>query len=321
MLWLGELRRYADADGGAAALDRLADLLDGEGHLVITTIWPEHWDAYVTAAGARRGAGDPARAAGRLVAHLDELAFFREPNPAYGGVIDVPARIHRRAADGRGRPRRSVLAAAAAAAGPDGQVAQYLAGGPGLLRRYDGPGGDPHGQAIITVAMDAIRLGYSGPLPAALLQDAAVGYLPTALGQDAAADYQPAALAQDAAAGYHAASPTAADAASRRGTPWPGPAPSSTATVRALEPVPTATDTRVAGDHIAGDRIAGYLDQHGRRTRHGAAGSGLAVGRSDRPLRRGRGRRSDPGRPGGTGPRPVPLRGRAVDRRGQRRER
>jgi hypothetical protein len=139
VLWLGELRWYADADGGAAALNRLADLLDGEGHLVITTIWPEHWDAYVTAAGARRGAGDPARAAGRLVAGLDELAFFREPNPAYGGVIDVPARFTAEeltAAAARGDP---VLAVAAAAAGPDGQVTQYLAGGPGLLRRYDGP--------------------------------------------------------------------------------------------------------------------------------------------------------------------------------------
>jgi hypothetical protein len=61
VLWLGELRRYADADGGAAALSGLAGLLDSEGHLIITTVWPEHWEAYVTAAGARRGASDPAR--------------------------------------------------------------------------------------------------------------------------------------------------------------------------------------------------------------------------------------------------------------------
>ena len=246
VLWLGELRRYADAEGGAAALDRLDDLLDGEGHLVITTIWPEHWDAYVTAAGARRGARDPARAAGRLVAHLDELAFFSEPNPAYGGVIDVPARFTAEELTAAGARVDPVLAAAAAAAGPDGQVAQYLAGGPGLLRRYDGPDGDPRGQAIITAAMDATRLGYSGPLPAALLQDAA--------------------------AGYRAGAPTAADAASRRADALAWASAEFDGAVRALEPVPAATDTRVADDRIAGYRIAGYLDQHGRRARHGRPG-------------------------------------------------
>ena len=30
VLWLGELRQYADADGGAAVLGRLADLLQAE---------------------------------------------------------------------------------------------------------------------------------------------------------------------------------------------------------------------------------------------------------------------------------------------------
>ena len=41
VLWLGELRQYADADGGAAVLGRLADLIVGEGRLLITTVWPE----------------------------------------------------------------------------------------------------------------------------------------------------------------------------------------------------------------------------------------------------------------------------------------
>ena len=51
MLWLGELHQYADADGGAAVLGRLADLLDGNGRLLITTMWPEHWNDYTAAAG------------------------------------------------------------------------------------------------------------------------------------------------------------------------------------------------------------------------------------------------------------------------------
>ena len=120
VLWLGELCRYADADGGAAALSRLAGLLEGDGHVVITTIWPEHWAAYVTAAGARLGAGHPARVAGRLVTGLDELTYH-DPDPAYGGVIDVPSRFtagELTAAAARGDP---VLAAAAAAAGRTGR--------------------------------------------------------------------------------------------------------------------------------------------------------------------------------------------------------
>ena len=240
VLWLGELCRYADADGGAAALSRLAGLLEGDGHVVITTMWPEHWAAYVTAAGARLGAGHPARAAGRLVTGLDELTYH-DPDPAYGGVIDVPSRFtagELTAAAARGDP---VLAAAAAAAEPDGQVTQCLAGGPALLRRLDGPGGDAYGRAMITAAMDAARLGQAGPLPAALVQDAAVGYL--------------------------AGPPAAGDVASRRtdALVWAGA--ELDGAVRALDPVRPAAD-----DGLAAYRIAGYLDQHGRRTRQGQLG-------------------------------------------------
>ena len=58
VLWLGELRQYADADGGGAVLARVADLLQAEGHLIITTMWPEHWNTYITAARARPGTAD-----------------------------------------------------------------------------------------------------------------------------------------------------------------------------------------------------------------------------------------------------------------------
>ena len=59
VLWLGELRHYADADGGAAALSRLDDLLEDEGRLVVTTIWPEQWDLYAAVARSGTGAGHP----------------------------------------------------------------------------------------------------------------------------------------------------------------------------------------------------------------------------------------------------------------------
>jgi len=176
VLWLGELRHHADADGGAAILDRLDDVLDEVGPVVaITTIWPGYWDSYTAAWAAGLGTADPARVVGRLLAGLDVLAEYDPAslNPAYGGVVDVPARFtpaEMSAAADAGDP---VLAAAAAAAGPDGQVTQHLAGGPGLLARYHEPGANP----TVTAAMDAARLGHAGPLSAALLRDAAVGYL------------------------------------------------------------------------------------------------------------------------------------------------
>jgi hypothetical protein len=267
VLWLGDLCRYVDADGGVAALSRLAGLLDGEGRLVITTAWPEHWDAYVTAARASRGEGDPLRAAGRLVAGLDEVAMFYAPDPARGGVIDVPARFTAEevtAAAVRGDP---VLAVAAAAAGPDGQVTQCLAGGPALLRRYQDPAGDRYGQAMITAAMDASRLGHAGPLPAALLPDAALGYLPTALAADAASD-RAAALAWAST--------------ELEGEPRPlEPAPAAVAADHQSAGHRSAghrsAGHRSAGHRSAGNqavayRIAGYLDQHGRRTRRDQLG-------------------------------------------------
>jgi hypothetical protein len=58
LLWLGELHQYAEADGGPALLGRPADLLDDEGHMVITTVWPQQWTAYTAAARAGLGKAD-----------------------------------------------------------------------------------------------------------------------------------------------------------------------------------------------------------------------------------------------------------------------
>jgi hypothetical protein len=233
VLWLGELRHYADADGGAAVLDHLNDLLDDDGRVVaIATIWPGYWDGYAAAAAAGLGAADPAAVVGRLLAGLDVLAEYdlTSHDPAYGGVVDVPDQFTPEemvAAAGAGDP---ALADAAAAAGPDGQVIQHLAGARDLLARYDGPHTNPYGQAIITAAMDATRLGHAGPLPAALLRDAAPGYL--------------------------------ADPDSTVGD-WDTALAWATGSGWALQPVPPAS----AGSATPGYRVAGYLDQHGRRTR------------------------------------------------------
>ena len=251
VLWLGELGRYADADGGADALDRLDDLFDEDGYLVVATIWPWQWDACIAAVGAGRGAGDPAWLAGRMLARLDELSLYDPSSisPDYGGgLVDVPARFtaaELAEAAGSGDP---VLAAAAAAAGPDGQVTQYLAGVPGLLSRYTGPRGDPRGRAVLTAAMDATRLGHAGPLPASLLEQAAAGFLPGT---------PPAAGRENG--------PDGAFATGREGATGTGLAWACAGGDGGLTAVP-------AGEG-AGYRLAGALDQHGRQARQDQAGA------------------------------------------------
>ena len=247
VLWLGELRQYADADGGAAVLGRLADLLEGEGHLLITTVWPEQWTAYTAAARAGPDrAADPAGMAGRLLAAAAR-AHRQRPrriDPARGGVIDVPSTVHRRRPGRRGphrRPGAGRSGRGGRGAGQDGQVTQYLAGVPDLLDRYAGPGGDPYGQAVITAAMDATRLGHASPLPAALLQEAAVGYL--------------------------TGPQRTKDIASWRDTALAWATEELKGAVRALQPVPPPSGTGVAGY-----QVADYLDQHGRRTRQDQLG-------------------------------------------------
>ena len=195
VLWLGELRRHVDADDGAALLRHLANLLDGEGYVVIATVWPQDWEACTAAAGTGRSASDPARTAGRLLGRLPEANEYtlESIEPGWGGVVNVPAGFTAEelaAAAGTGDPRL----AAAAAAGEE--VTQYLAGVPGLLERY----ADPGGRAVIAAAMDATRFGHGGPLSAALLRDAA-----GAEADGAAGALEPVAGAGAGTAGYRLA--------------------------------------------------------------------------------------------------------------------
>ena len=165
-----------------AGLDSL--LNDQQRHRVIavTTMWREHWDDYTEAARTHAGLGQ-ARAAppGQLLGQLPELTGHDPAliDAARGGVIDIPQSSLPPRSSTPPAPTRVLADAARAAAecGDDGQIAQYLAGVPDLLDRYQVPGGNPYGRAIITAAMDAARLGHDSPLPKPLLLHAAPGYL------------------------------------------------------------------------------------------------------------------------------------------------
>ena len=244
VLWLGELRQYTGGpDGGAAVFGRLARVLEAQAHvIVITTMWPAHWEIYIDGARARDRTEDGhAGTVGRLLARLPILTgdVSGIENTSRGAVIDVPAEFSAAEVDAAintGDPALAAATSAAASAGQAGQVAQYLAGAPDLLGRYEGPGGNRYGKAVIAVAMDAARLGYQDALPEMLLLEAAIGYLavsdrtvPVASWGRAALDWATAEL---------------------RGA------------VRAVYPVPPPHSTGTAGY-----RPADYLDQHGRRTR------------------------------------------------------
>jgi uncharacterized protein YidB (DUF937 family) len=243
IVWLAELRDYtAGPDGGTAVLGRLARLLEDQDHVVaVTTMWPEHWDSYISQARTRAGLSqDPVGTAGRILTRLPSLTGHDPAiiDPARGGIIDIPAAFTDAEVTTAVRtdPRLADAAAAASHAGQNGQLAQYLAGVPDLLDRYQGPGGNRYGQVVITAAMDAARLGCRNPLTSAFLTRAAAGYLTS---QERTLD----------------------------ASAWAGPAMAWATeklkgTFQAVEPVPPPRGTGTAGY-----RPADYLDQHGNGTR------------------------------------------------------
>ena len=245
MLWLDELRHYADAGDGPQVLAQLAELLAEDGRVVvITTIWPRDWEYYTADHHGGPGVPDPARATRELLTPLPDLTKRAAVDPARGGVIVVPERFTRddvKRAHQRADPALEKAIVAARAAGSEGKITQYLAGVPDLLKRYAEDGGDPYGQAVITAAMDATRLGHASPLAAALVQDAAVGYL---------------------------TSPQRTkDIATWHGTALDWATEELRGAVGALQPVPPPD-----GTGIAGYQVADYLDQHGRDTRQTCLG-------------------------------------------------
>ena len=241
VIWLGELRDYVDGVGGPVVLGRLADLLVSDGQIVvITTLWHEHWVAYTAKRTDGPGETHPAAAIQPILLALPELSA-RDAVPSRGGVIDIPDRFTRdevALALQQQDPMLSEAVSAAAAAGAKGEITQYFAGVPDLLRQYEGVGGDPYGQAVLTAAVDASRLGHRGPYTSQLLRDAVSGYL---TGRQRTTDIS---VWWDKAMAYCTEELNGA--------------------VRALEPIPPE---RGAG--IVGYKLADYLDQHGRHSRQG----------------------------------------------------
>ncbi|MFB6987950.1 hypothetical protein ACFC0C_16365 [Streptomyces sp. NPDC056178] len=165
VVWLNETQHYLDTSGesGEQVAARLRDVMrdpDRAPILVLGTMWPGHWDA-LTAAPSSGNAPN---------AHIQARKLLS------GAAIRVPASFDetalgslRTAAVCDARLRQAVEQA------EQGRVAQYLAGGPALVERYETA--PPAARALVNAAMDARRLGHGMDLPMTFLEGAAWAYL------------------------------------------------------------------------------------------------------------------------------------------------
>jgi uncharacterized protein YidB (DUF937 family) len=233
VVWLDEAQEYLETpdETGERVAAGLRELLRDKGCrpvLVVATLWPDYWNTLTT------GAPDRHPQARKLLS---------------GRNIDVPesfaaAALGTLEQEARADPRLAEAAARAA----DGQITQYLAGGPFLLDRYKMA--PPGARALITAAMDARRLGGGPHLPLALLKGAAPGYL-TDTQWDLLDDHW-----LDQALAY----------AGQLCNGIPGPL----TRIRPRNPGPDHAAGAAGTIHDAPSlyRLADYLDQYGRRHRH-----------------------------------------------------
>jgi hypothetical protein len=236
VVWLNEAQFYlADPQLGERVAAGLRELLrdPGRAPVLVLATWPAYWNTLTT----RSDHGVPdlhAQARELLDGHrIGVLDAFT------GDDLDV---LNEQAA---ADPRLGQAAEHAR----DGQIIQYLAGGPVLENRYhDAP---PATKALIHAAMDARRLGCGPHLPLELLSGAAPGYLTDTHWDQTGDDWIQQAL----------------DYVTAPCNGIPGIlSPVKTGTSRNQRASLASTPARRAGEG-AMYRLADYLDQHGRRHR------------------------------------------------------
>jgi Domain of unknown function (DUF4062) len=161
VVWLDELQRYLDGERGLTGA-MVRALLGAAGPVVIIgTLWPDRYNAYKAVPSP--GGIDPH---GREREVLEMATVIR-----VGAAFSPDEQDRARAA--AASDRRLALALNAT----DYGLTQTLAAAPQLVARWeDAQGANPYGWAVMTAAMDAVRLGARVPLSSALLRAAAPGY-------------------------------------------------------------------------------------------------------------------------------------------------
>ncbi|NHO82136.1 tetratricopeptide repeat protein [Micromonospora sp. CMU55-4] len=164
VLWLNDLHDYLlhDPAAGERVAAGLRELLrdpDRGPVLILGTTWPEYW-ARLTVP-PPPGPSDPHAQARSLLTGTDLVvpeSFAESDREGAAEAAWSDARLREALEHAR-----------------DGEVAQYLAGGPALLERYRTA--PPAAKAVVEAAMDARRLGHGPNLSRVLLRRAAPGYL------------------------------------------------------------------------------------------------------------------------------------------------
>ena len=161
VVWLDELQSYMDGEHGLTGGVVRALLNAPDPAMIIGTIWPDRYAAYTTVP-APGGADLHARE--REVLDLAEVVRIGpEFSPAEQG----------RARAAAARDRRLAIALDTAGYG----LTQTLAAAPQLVARWeDAQAVAPYAWAVLTAALDVVRLGARAPLSPDLLRAAAPGY-------------------------------------------------------------------------------------------------------------------------------------------------
>ncbi|URM98408.1 hypothetical protein LUW76_30940 [Actinomadura madurae] len=240
VIWLNEAQHYlGDFQAGERIAAALHTLLTGPSRrpiLVLGTLWPEYEDQYT----AIPRPGSPDR-------------YSRTRELLAGRTVTVPDTFDQDALGTAARLAQNgdrLLADALTRTRVDGRVAQDLAGAPELLRRYEH--GAPAVRALLEAAMDARRLGIRVHLSQMFLTDAATDYLTDNDWGQLTNDWAEAAYA-DLARPVHGKQVPLGPTNFRPTRYPPMSPPLASATAQPTTPML---------------RLADYLEQHGRATRH-----------------------------------------------------
>ena len=165
VVWLDELQRYLDGEHGLTAAVVRALLGAPDPVVIIGTLWPDRYTAY-TALPQPGGADRHARE--RQVLDLADVVRIGE---AFSPAEQARARV--------AAVRDPQLRVALETSGYG--LTQTLAAAPQLVARWeDARTGHPYAWAVLTAALDAVRLGARAPLTAGFLRAAAPGYCTSA---------------------------------------------------------------------------------------------------------------------------------------------
>ncbi|QCX78051.1 hypothetical protein C9F11_22105 [Streptomyces sp. YIM 121038] len=167
VIWLNEIQHYLlapdarTAEGIAAALRSLLTDRRRGPVLVLATIWPRFWEALTLPSAT--GADDRFEQQRKLLTGIGRCVVVPKSFTEHD--------LYR----ARQRAHHDPRLASALAGATDGEITQFLAGVPELMRRY--LCAPPAEKALVHAAMDYRRLGHGPALPHELLAEAAEGYL------------------------------------------------------------------------------------------------------------------------------------------------